>query len=525
MRLRLASLLLCVFWTVPATAQVTFTGAGGPAQVGNSARGNPLMLNFPRPNPAHQPTEAGFIAVEDSTLLLHTSPDTVVMTDSRPFHVGPEPATVQVNLLAGGRFINAGVAPDPRLEFDVTASIVGQASTAERSLGPLQGTAETVFQIPAHSALIPLQPGNYRLQLRAVWKAAAASLPAAVRAKFAAGRIEVFMTPVVAPTVDGVFGGASEGWVLVADDVKEVQAHAEDAGAESQRWPIRLYTACDREYLYFAVVQPKVRPNAANTGPVTVGAFQILWNTQGDAAPDAELAVSVPSFSVAGAAGSVDNIGILRIGTIETPIAGDRAVKNQAAVGQASVVEYRVPRAQLAGLDLMPFTYDSEGQGEEGARNLGISANAIGDVMDPAAWAGFDYRPSACNRPPECLSAAPSVATLWPADGAMVPVTINGVTDPDGDPVTVAITAIRQDEPEAGGKAGITAPDGTGLGTATAHLRAERIAGSSGRVYTVFFRATDNHGGQCSGSVKVSVPIQQGGSYRDDGPRYDSTAQ
>jgi hypothetical protein len=38
-------------------------------------------------------------------------------------------------------------------------------------------------------------------------------------------------------------------------------------------------------------------------------------------------------------------------------------------------------------------------------------------------------------------------------------------------------------------------------------------------------RAGDNHGGQCSGSVKVAVPIQQGGSSRDDGPHYDSTAQ
>src|SRR5262249_38649616 len=163
-------------------------------------------------------------------------------------------------------------------------------------------------------------------------------------------------------------------------------------------------------------VQPKVRPNAANSGPVTVGAFQILWNTQGDAAPDAELAVNVPSFSPAGGAGGAGGIGGLRGGGAGEPHAGDRAGWEQgeaaAAVGQASVVEYRVPRAQLAGLDRMPYTYDSEGQGEEGARNLGISANAVGDVMDPAAWAGFDYRPSACNRPPECLSAAPSVATL-----------------------------------------------------------------------------------------------------------------
>jgi hypothetical protein len=520
----LAFLLLYFSFLLPASAQVRFSGAGGPVQMTNSVRGNELLPNFPRPNPAHQATETGFIVLADSTLLLRESPDTVALTDSRSFRVGPGSATVRVSLLAGGRFINAGVAPDPTVEFEVTASIVGQASVAERSLGPLRGTGETILQLPASSAPIRLRPGTYRLQLRAVWRASATNLPAAVRARFAAGRIEVSLTPVVPPTVDGVFGGAAEGWIPVADDLKEVRSEA--AGGEPRPWPIRVYTACDDANLYFAFVQPNVRPNVANTGLVTVGAFRLLWDTQGNAAPDAELAVDVPSFSPGGGSGSADNLGVLRIGAAVTTVAGDRAVKNGAlAAGQASVVEYSVPRAQLAGLDLLPFTYDSEGQGEDGARNLGISAGAFADVVDPTAWAASDYRPSPCNRPPECVAATATPASLSPADGAMVPVTIGGITDPDGDPVTVAVTAILQDEPVSGGRAGNLTPDGSGVGATTAQVRAERNEGGNGRVYTIFFRARDARGGQCSGSVTVCVPVREGGRCRDDGARYDSTAR
>jgi hypothetical protein len=37
-------------------------------------------------------------------------------------------------------------------------------------------------------------------------------------------------------------------------------------------------------------------------------------------------------------------------------------------------------------------------------------------------------------------------------------------------------------------------------------LRAERAGTGNGRVYQVQFTATDDQGGSCSGTVKVSVP-------------------
>jgi len=124
------------------------------------------------------------------------------------------------------------------------------------------------------------------------------------------------------------------------------------------------------------------------------------------------------------------------------------------------------------------------------------------------------------NRPPDITLARPSAALLWPNDGKMRDVLILGVTDPDGDPVTIRIDRIMQDEPTNGVGDGNTCPDGAGVGTSTAQVRAERSGDGNGRVYTLFFTAKDGRGGSAQGSVKVSVPHDQGqGNAVDDGPR------
>ena len=129
--------------------------------------------------------------------------------------------------------------------------------------------------------------------------------------------------------------------------------------------------------------------------------------------------------------------------------------------------------------------------------------------------------------PPVCSAAAASQTTLWPANHQMTAVTILGVTDPDGDPVTISIDAIYQDEPVNGSGDGDTGPDGAGIGTATALVRAERAGDGNGRYYHIFFTATDSFGNTCSGEVLVSVPKSQGrnGAAVDDGALYDSTLQ
>ena len=137
--------------------------------------------------------------------------------------------------------------------------------------------------------------------------------------------------------------------------------------------------------------------------------------------------------------------------------------------------------------------------------------------------------PQNVNRDPDCSHARPSISEIWPPDHKKtVVIEILGVTDPDGDPVSISITKILQDEPTNTLGDADTWVDGGGIGTSRGWVRAERsgtpkIPGN-GRVYEIFFTVTDGKGGWCSNSVKVGVPHDQGkGPAIDDDIRYDST--
>ena len=127
-----------------------------------------------------------------------------------------------------------------------------------------------------------------------------------------------------------------------------------------------------------------------------------------------------------------------------------------------------------------------------------------------------------CNLNPDCASAAASVEMLWSPNHKFKAIDVL-VTDPDGDPVTVTIDSIYQDEKVKG--PGKHHPDGQGVGTSTAEVRAERDGKGDGRVYHIYFTADDGRGGSCSGEVTVGVPHDKGGGSVpvDGGPLYDST--
>jgi hypothetical protein len=129
------------------------------------------------------------------------------------------------------------------------------------------------------------------------------------------------------------------------------------------------------------------------------------------------------------------------------------------------------------------------------------------------------------NRPPNCASAAANPTQLWPPNHNFRDVHIDGITDPDGDSVTLAIQAITQDEPVRGPGSGDTAPDARGIGGSVASIRSERSGAGDGRVYAIQFNASDNKGGVCAGQVKVSVPHDNAGSAVDSGQLYDSTVE
>lgn len=134
------------------------------------------------------------------------------------------------------------------------------------------------------------------------------------------------------------------------------------------------------------------------------------------------------------------------------------------------------------------------------------------------------------NRPPDCSKAAPSISLIWPPNHKMVPVWVQNITDAEEDPLSITITSIHQDEPVNDIADGNTTPDGAGVGTSTAMVRAERSGSrqnpGNGRVYHIRFTANDGNGGSCSGVVQVGVPHDRGGQEGpvDDGPRYNSLA-
>jgi uncharacterized repeat protein (TIGR01451 family) len=131
----------------------------------------------------------------------------------------------------------------------------------------------------------------------------------------------------------------------------------------------------------------------------------------------------------------------------------------------------------------------------------------------------------AANNPPDCSQAVASLDTLWPPNHNFVPIEVLGVTDPDGDPVTVTIDSIFQDEPVDTFGDGRFVPDVKGVGTAKAEVRAERSGTGNGRVYHIFIVAEDVEGESCTGEVLVSVPHDRSAAQVDDGAIYDSTVR
>lgn len=148
------------------------------------------------------------------------------------------------------------------------------------------------------------------------------------------------------------------------------------------------------------------------------------------------------------------------------------------------------------------------------------------DIVDKIIEAIGEIEKPEENHPPNCSGAVACLSELWPPNHKMKAIQILNIEDPDGDPVFIKITQITQDEPVSGTGKGDKSPDGEGIGTATAWVRAERDGNGNSRVYKISFVAYDDKGAQCSGSVLVGVPHDQGLNTVciDDGQTYDSTA-
>jgi len=128
------------------------------------------------------------------------------------------------------------------------------------------------------------------------------------------------------------------------------------------------------------------------------------------------------------------------------------------------------------------------------------------------------------NQPPNCSGAYALPASLWPPDHKMMPVAVQGVSDPDGDAVQISVVSVWQDEPVRGLGDGDTSPDAK-LAGGSAQIRRERSGIGDGRVYHLGFVAVDSRGGSCTGEVQVCVPHdkQPDAACVDQGSLFDST--
>ena len=118
---------------------------------------------------------------------------------------------------------------------------------------------------------------------------------------------------------------------------------------------------------------------------------------------------------------------------------------------------------------------------------------------------------------PVCAAARASQPIVFPPNGKLVSEAVVGIPG-----ATIEITSIRQDEPQIG--LDLKCPDGSGVGTSTAMVRAERAENGDGRVYHIGFTARDGNGGTCSSEVTVCVPHdQRSNSCVDGGATFNST--
>ncbi|MEW6751268.1 MAG: cadherin-like domain-containing protein [Candidatus Latescibacterota bacterium] len=165
----------------------------------------------------------------------------------------------------------------------------------------------------------------------------------------------------------------------------------------------------------------------------------------------------------------------------------------QPAHGAASVLADTVryaPHPNYAGTDSLLYVVGDGNGGLDSARVV-LAVTPVNDA-------------------PHCSAARPSRCELGPPDRRTLPVTVLGVTDVEGDAATITVARITQVEPIDEGGGGRFVPDGAGLRTATAYLRAERLGNGrtpeNGRVYVVHFAAVDAAGARTPGTVPVAVP-------------------
>lgn len=163
------------------------------------------------------------------------------------------------------------------------------------------------------------------------------------------------------------------------------------------------------------------------------------------------------------------------------------------------------PTGALIGTEFRVNTFTTDDQ-----NGSAIAVNHSGTVI--VAWSsdgqdgdhfGIFAQRYTTNWAPSCSDATAVPANLFSNDHAFNSIDIANVSDPDGDRVTLTVDTIYQDEAVNAAGSGFTAPDGKGIGTNAAEVRAEHVITGNGRQYRINFTAEDEWGSSCKGAVYV----------------------
>ncbi|HEU4404427.1 MAG TPA: HYR domain-containing protein [Polyangiaceae bacterium] len=167
----------------------------------------------------------------------------------------------------------------------------------------------------------------------------------------------------------------------------------------------------------------------------------------------------------------------------------------------------------------------------KGGKTCGNGVLDPGEECDDGDADDNDGCTTACvrvNLPPTCTGVFASPADILASTGQnFVPITIMGLSDPDGDPLTIEAKSIRQDERVSP----LWCPSGDCADATLAPLevRAERDTWyptdpqPDGRVYHIVFSARDPQGATCLGKVTVCVRRRHDVlGCGDQGDLYDS---
>jgi uncharacterized repeat protein (TIGR01451 family) len=164
-----------------------------------------------------------------------------------------------------------------------------------------------------------------------------------------------------------------------------------------------------------------------------------------------------------------------------------------------------------------------------------VTPQSEGTLTNTARVSGTESDPNGANNEAtqdtrvvqaslDCSKASATPNRLWPPNHKFVLVTLPSFTV-NGSTVNLTVTGVRQDEPLNGTGDGDTSPDAkAGPQANKVYLRAERSGKGDGRVYRISFTGANGNGGTCSGTVKVTVPHDNGpkGAAKDSGGSFNS---